>query len=87
LSNVFGDVMVKTPVLILLSFLIFFGCGTMQTPVKPAPEMTIDIVIDKLASELTHWLAPEKRPKIAVADLLGPNNDHTELGSSGSAKD
>jgi hypothetical protein len=44
--------MVTTPVLILLSTLIFFGCGTMQTPVKPAPEMTIGLVIDKLASEL-----------------------------------
>ena len=87
MSDAFGDVMVKTPVLILPSFLILSGCGTMQTPVRPAPEMTIDIVINKLAPELTHWLDPEKRPEIAVAHLLGPNNDHTQLRSSDSTKD
>ncbi len=44
-------------------------------------KMTIDMGIDKLARQVTQSLAPEKRPKVAVVDLLGPNNDHTELGS------
>ena len=38
-------------------------------------------MIDELASELTDSLSPEKRPKIAVADLLGAFSDHTQLRS------
>jgi len=80
LSSRFGDVMVKTPVLILVSFLIFFSCAARQKGTIPS-KASIDIVIDELASELTDSLPPEKRPKIAVADLLGPVSDHTQLGS------
>jgi hypothetical protein len=71
---------VKTPALILVSFLIFFGCAARQKGTMPS-KASIDIVIDELASELTDSLSPEKRPKIAVADLLGAFSDHTQLRS------
>jgi hypothetical protein len=72
--------MVKTPVPVLVSFLIFFGCTAQQKGTIPS-KATIDILIDELASELTDSLAPEKRPKRPVAALLGPSSDHTQLGS------
>lgn len=59
---------------------IFFGCAAGQKEVRP-PKMTIDMAIDRLASEITRSLALEKQPKIAVVDLLGPNDVHTQLGS------
>ena len=51
-------------------------------PEKPIPpKMTIDRGIDKLVRDVTKSLASERRPKIAVVDLLGPNDNHTQLGS------
>ena len=82
----FGKSRVKACFLTLLSLSIFFGCAASDKELKPpdepvAPEMTLDKGIDKLAHEVSQSLAPEKRPKIAVVDLLGPNDDHTQLGS------
>ncbi|MBW2309881.1 MAG: hypothetical protein JRF35_02245 [Deltaproteobacteria bacterium] len=42
---------------------------------------TIDGAIDALASEITRSLSTDQSPKIAVVDLLGPNDVHTQLGS------
>ena len=86
LSNRFVKGRLETHILILFSLPIFFGCAAGQKGIKPsekpaAPEMTIDVAIDKLASQVTTSLAAERRPKIAVVDLLGPNDNHTQLGS------
>ena len=80
LNSMSGDVRLKTHILILFSALIFFGCGARQKVVEP-PKMTIDMAIDKLAREVTKSLALEWRPKIAVVDLFGPKDNHTQLGS------
>ena len=91
-SNGPGDFRVKIHIPILFCLLIFFGCAARQTAVKPgestalerkkpvAPKMTIDMGIDKLTRQVSQSLASEKRPKIAVVDLLGPNDNHTQLG-------
>jgi len=76
----------KTHILILVSLLVFFGCAAREKAIKPTekpvvPEMTIDMAIGKLVHEVTKSLASEKQPKIAVVDLLGPNDNHTQLGS------
>ena len=81
-----GKSRLKTCFLILLSLSVFFGCAASDKEVKPpdkpvVSEMTIDKGIDKLVREVSQSLAPEKRPNIAVVDLLGPNDDHTQLGS------
>jgi len=86
LSRGFGEVRLKTCIVISFSLLIFFGCAAGEKAVKPpekpvTPEMTIDMGIDKLAREVTRSLASERRPKIAVVDLLGPSDNHTQLGS------
>lgn len=70
----------------VLSLFLFSGCTAREKLVRPAerpvaPKMTIDMGIDKLAREVTKSLASEERPKIAAVDLLGPNDDHTQLGS------
>lgn len=83
----------KTHMLILACLLLSFGCAARQGEIKPggstpskkeervAPAMTLEMGIDKLAREVSQSLPLEKRPKIAVVDLLGPNNNHTQLGS------
>lgn len=93
LSKDFGKIRLKTHIVILLSLFIFFGCADRQKVIKPGvsiplepekpvpPEMTIDRGIDKLVYEIIQSLPLEKRPKIAVVDLLGPNDNHTQLGS------
>lgn len=80
-SKGFRKMRLKTYILILLFPLIFFGCAAMPPEKPAAPEMTVDMGIDKLAREVTKSLALESRPKIAVVDLLGPNDNHTQLGS------
>jgi TolB-like protein len=83
----------KTHMLILFCLLMFLGCAARQGEIKPGgsipveterpvgPEMTLEMGIDKLVREISQSLALEKRPKIAVVDLLGPNDNHTQLGS------
>ncbi len=80
MSSRFGVVIVKTPVLISVSFLILFSCAARQKEIVPS-KASIDIAIDELVSELTDSLLSEKRPKIAIADLPGPVSNHTQLGS------
>ncbi len=72
--------------LISVCFFILFGCAAGEKASKPpeqpgVPTVAIDKGIDKLADEVSVSLAPERRPKIAVVDLLGPNDNHTQLGS------
>ncbi len=83
---------------VLLSVLVFFGCAAEQKTVMAAEPIrlkqknpvssrpTIDMAIDKLVREISSSLAKENRPKIAVVDLLGPNDNHTQLGSLVSQK-
>ena len=89
----FGNSRLRIHIFILFSLFIFFGCADRQKPIKPEvsipleperpapPVMTIDRGIDKLVREVSKSLASERRPKIAVMDLLGPNDNHTQLGS------
>jgi len=89
----FGNSKLGIHTFVLISLFLFFGCAdrekviksevsTPLEPEKPAPlEMTIGRGIDKLARDVTKSLASERRPKIAVVDLLGPNDNHTQLGS------
>lgn len=44
-------------------------------------EMMADRAIDEICLGLTKSLTPNKRFKVAVADPLGPNDIHTQLGS------
>ncbi len=72
--------------LISVCFFILFGCAAGEKAAKPVeepgvPTVAIDKGIDKLADEVSVSLAAERRPKIAVVDLLGPNVNHTQLGS------
>ena len=77
--------------LVMLVALIALGCAGGQEAVKPAEgllgtELTIDKGVDKLAQEISGSLAPNRRPKIAVVDFLGPHDNHTQLGSFMSEK-
>jgi len=72
--------------LISVCFFILFGCAAGEKAAKPVeepgvPTVAIDKGIDKLADEVSVSLAAERRPKIAVVDLLGPNVNHTQLGA------
>jgi TolB-like protein len=71
---------------ILCCLFVFFGCAAGDQAAGPHEEtlvsaVTIDSGVDRLAREVSGSLAPEKRPKIAVVDLLGPHDNHTQLGS------
>ena len=82
---------ILTVVLVLLP--LFVGCASRRGELKPgesipsemdtppAPGMTLDMGIDKLAREISESLGSKARPKIAVVDLLGPNDNHSRLGS------
>ena len=93
LRNGIGTIGVKTGILIFFCLLISFGCAARQGEIKPGesvpvetekpvgPEMTLEMGIDKVAREISQSLPLEKRPRIAVVDLLGPHDNHTQLGS------
>jgi len=84
--------------LMLLYVLIFVGCTVSQGTVGPgqapsldpeesmAPEMTLETGIERLARGILESLSSDERLKIAVVDLLGPNDSHTEFGSFVSEK-
>ncbi|NIO21716.1 MAG: hypothetical protein GTN76_13560 [Candidatus Aenigmarchaeota archaeon] len=84
-SKAFGIIRLKTHVLVMLSVLMVFGCAGPQREEKPL-EMTTNMAIDKLASEISISLPLERDLKIAVVDLLGPNDNHTQLESFVSEK-
>jgi hypothetical protein len=75
-----GEDRLKTYLSILLSAFLISGCTAAQKQ-GVSHKITTDMAIDKLASEITRSLPLENRPKIAVVDLLGPNDVHTQLGS------
>ena len=93
LNDGFRPIGLKTPMLIFVCFLLSFGCAARQGGIEPGgstplkneervgPAMTLEMGIDKLAREVSQSLPLEKRPKIAVVDLLGPHTNHTQLGS------
>lgn len=76
----------RNRLLILCCLFVFFGCAAGEQAARPREETPVSTVnldsgVDKLAREVSGSLAPEKRPKIAVVDLLGPRDNHTQLGS------
>jgi hypothetical protein len=75
-----GEDRLKIYLSILLSAFLIVGCAATQKEKVPH-KITTDMAIDKLVSEIIRSLALEERPKIAVVDLLGPNDVHTQLGS------
>lgn len=82
---------ILTVVLVLL--LLFVGCAPRQgalragesisseTDIPVAPAVPLEIGIDRVAQEISESLGSEQRPKIAVVDLLGPCDNHSQLGS------
>jgi hypothetical protein len=80
-------------VILGLSLLLFFGCALWNDAIKSgrsiatqqrtvlAPVVSLERGIETLSRDILESLASEKHPKIAVVDLLGPNDDHTQLGS------
>lgn len=93
LRNGIETIGLRTGILIFFCLLILLGCAARQGEVKPGeslslkgekrigPELTLEMGIDKLVREVSESLALENRPKIAVVDLLGPHDNHTQLGS------
>jgi hypothetical protein len=86
LNGGFGTIRLKSHMLIFFCLVIYFGCATEKSiPLEGGkhvgPKMTLEMGIDKLAREVFQSLPLEKRPRIAVVDLLGPHDNHTQLGS------
>jgi hypothetical protein len=80
LSKGFGIITLKTHVLAMVSVLMVLGCTGPQREERPL-KVTTNMAINKLASEISKSLPLERQLKIAVVDLLGPNDNQTQLGS------
>jgi hypothetical protein len=81
----------KNLIPIMILFFLASGCAVDKKGIKTSqqsgiPPISLENGIDKLAKDITESLPIEKKLKIAVVDLLGPNDVHTQLGSFVSEK-
>jgi TolB-like protein len=81
----------KNLIPIMILFFLTSGCAVDKKGIKTSeqsriPPISLENGIDKLTKDITESLPIEKKLKIAVVDLLGPNDIHTQLGSFVSEK-